>query len=64
MASRIYCDGCDRELPTIHGRGRVAVAKPHAEMQSADYDLCEACCEIFFACFNPQLWPRTIKEPA
>lgn len=62
MATKVFCDGCDKEICLSANISKVRViflARPVQEDgMTPDFDLCDQCLEHFRGNCLPTQWPR------
>lgn len=61
MSIKVYCDGCDGELPRAGvGFNRIMVAAEdgYGNVRQEIYELCDPCLAVARFNFNPTMWPR------
>jgi len=64
MATKYYCDGCDREMAAGHVKHvDVVVCADHSDSKIAkEYELCETCLSHLRDRCNPKNWVRSQPE--
>lgn len=63
MATKIFCDGCDKELKSpLDKKWNVQVANATTSKLSETFDLCDSCGLRLEANTNPKQWARAIAE--
>lgn len=60
MATKTYCDGCDKELHAGYvNRATVSVQiAGQVKQAGGDYDLCKSCMDSLCRQTNPREWTR------
>lgn len=62
MTTKVFCDGCDAEIPDADSRNqteiqvRVADEKTHRIVDSVD--LCKRCLSVLISNIDPRKWAR------
>ena len=64
MATKFYCDGCDKELTPKMVQHMSVSVKKNGEFSAVggNYELCERCAGILCRESNPNNWVRAAKE--
>lgn len=65
MATKTFCDGCDKELKTNDSQQAVVAIKRNGDTTAwgGSYDLCNACIEQLGRESNPNNWIRIKEAP-
>lgn len=60
MATKYFCDGCDRELPAtkVMHIDVLVVVGAHQNRTPEEYELCESCASHLKDQANPKRWAR------
>lgn len=60
MATRFFCDGCDREIGNGY-EAKVTASSKSMTLVNFDGHLCEGCQRHVKEVADPKKWPRAIK---
>ena len=70
MATKHFCDGCDREIDQVKDIKRVRVTdlslvgSETFQVNPRDFDLCGSCYQLFRSNYLPTSWARHMAEKA
>jgi hypothetical protein len=64
MATKYYCDGCDKELPPAMIENISVSVKKNGDVSAAGgaYELCKGCAANLVRESNPRNWTRAAEE--
>lgn len=64
MATKYYCDGCDKELPPAMIENIGITVKKNEVMSAAGgaYEMCKGCADRLVRESNPKNWIRCVPE--
>jgi len=60
MATKIFCDGCDKDTTAAYNTTNVCIGVAATDAVANTYDLCNRCIERLRKEANPLQWARAV----